>query len=84
MKSFIVVVVNCRYCWEIFRFASDSFFFLFHSFGIFFYFFVKAARELRTEGKRLGYLSIQVLFLGFTSILRCECFPEPIEIIGLL
>ena len=56
-------MVNSSYCWEILRFLNIPFlltpFFL----------SVEVAKELRTEGKRQGYLRIQVIFWGFTTVL---------------
>ena len=43
-------------------------FFLSHLFVVFLVLW-EAARELRTEGKRLGYLLTQTLLLGSTTIL---------------
>ena len=56
-----MVGANCWYRWEILRFVSDSFFFFF-LISFLCYLFVEAARELRMEGKRQGYLLTQILF----------------------
>ena len=48
IKRVFMIMVNHWFIWEILRFVSDSFFFLFHSLTVFFL-SVEAVRELRME-----------------------------------
>ena len=78
---FFVVVVKCYYCWEILKIFIWLLFFFFlpHSLVVFLF----ICRSCKMEWKRLGYFKTQILILGFTTILWCECFPEPVEIVVL-
>ena len=76
-----MVVLIRWYRWESLSFIPDYFFFyLSHSLVVFFL-SVEAVRELKTVGKRQGYLYTQTLFRNLRLICDVKLFHELVEIV---
>ena len=45
---------------------------------------MEAVRELRTKGKRQGYLRLKFYFGGLRLLCSVDYFPEPVEIVASL